>query len=123
MRRSKDSTDPDHGRALRRIRLAHTVIWAVFAGAILLIPAAVAAGRPGPAAWLSALVWIEVAVLAANGMRCPLTGIAARHTEDRADNFDIILPLWLARYNKALFGTLFAAGQAYFLWDLVSRGA
>jgi hypothetical protein len=30
-------------------------------------------------------------------MRCPLTGIAARYTDDRRDNFDIYLPPWLAR--------------------------
>jgi hypothetical protein len=45
---------------------------------------------------------IEVAVLVLNRMRCPLTGIAARFTEDRRANFDIYLPLWLARYNKQI---------------------
>ncbi len=59
------------------------------------------------------LVWIEVAILAANRMRCPLTGIAARYTDDRSDNFDIFLPAWLARHNKLLFGVLFAAGELF----------
>jgi len=36
-----------------------------------------------------------------------LTDVAARFTEDRAANFDIYLPLWLARYNKTIFGTIF----------------
>jgi hypothetical protein len=58
-------------------------------------------------------VTLEVLVLAANRLRCPLTGIAARYTQDRRDNFDIYLPLWLARYNKHIFGTLFAAGTVY----------
>jgi hypothetical protein len=48
-------------------------------------------------------------------MRCPLTGVAARFTDDRRDNFDIYLPLWLARYNKPIFGWLFAAGLAFTL--------
>jgi hypothetical protein len=32
------------------------------------------------------------------------------YTDDRRDNFDIYLPLWLARYDKQDFGTLFTAG-------------
>ncbi len=50
----------------------------------------------GWAAALSALVLVEVAVLLANRMRCPLTGVAARYTKDRSPNFDIYLPVWLA---------------------------
>lgn len=101
----------DAARVLWQIRMAHTLAWAVFAGAIVAIPAVTLAGHLRAAAWLSALVWIEVAILAANRMRCPLTGIAARYTDDRSDNFDIFLPAWLARHNKLLFGTLFAAGE------------
>jgi hypothetical protein len=39
-----------------------------------------------------------------NASRCPL------HTDDRRDNFDIYLPLLMARYNKEIFGTLYVAG-------------
>jgi hypothetical protein len=35
--------------------------------------------------------------------------VAARYTDDRRDNFDIYLPLWLARHNKLIFGWLFVA--------------
>ncbi len=38
------------------------------------------------------------------------TDLAARYTEDRRGNFDIYLPVWLARQNKTIFGTLFLAG-------------
>ena len=107
----------DAAQRLRRIKLLHTLVWALFAGAIVAIPFAVAADRLRLALWLSLLVWAEVAVLAANRLRCPLTGVAARYTDDRADNFDIFLPLWLARWNKLIFGSLFALTQ---LW-LVSR--
>jgi hypothetical protein len=62
---------------------------------------------------LAGLVMVEVAVLAANKLRCPLTAIAARYTEDRQDNFDIYLPLFLARYNKQIFGSLFLAGLLF----------
>ena len=102
--------------ALWRIRLAHTVIWAAFASAILLIPVFALAGRLVWAAALSLFVCVEVLVLLANGMRCPLRDLAERYTASRADNFDIFLPAWLARNNKLIFGTLFAAAQLLLLW-------
>jgi hypothetical protein len=38
------------------------------------------------------LVIGETVVLVLNGWRCPFTGVAARYTDDRRDNFDIFLP-------------------------------
>jgi hypothetical protein len=67
------------------------------------------------AAVLIGFVLVECGVLAANRGRCPLTGMAARHTEQRSANFDIYLPVWLARYNKAIFGTLFVVGGLFVL--------
>jgi hypothetical protein len=99
--------------SLTFIRTVHTVIWAFFAGCIVAIPLAAWLGRHEAAAWLIAIVFVEVAVLLANRWRCPLTDVAARYTEDRRDNFDIYLPLWLARHNKEIFGGLYVAGVAY----------
>jgi hypothetical protein len=99
--------------ALRLIRTAHTAVWAVFAGAILAFPLLAWRGDWFATSILIGLVLVECAVLAANGMRCPLTDLARRYTDDRRDNFDIYLPLWLARHNKVIFGTLFAAGLVF----------
>ena len=95
------------------IRTAHPVMWAFFGGCILAIPVAAWLRRHEAAAWLIAIVFVEVAVLVANRWRCPLTAVAARYTEDRRDNFDIYLPAWLARHNKEIFGGLYVAGIAY----------
>ena len=53
-----------------------------------------------------------------------LTDVAAKHTEQRTSNFDICLPLWVARNNKTIFGTLFIAGGLFVLarWRTSSRG-
>ena len=99
--------------ALRAIRLVHTLAWAIFAGCIVLLPIVAWHRNFGLALLLIGLVVIEVLILICNRMRCPLTDIAARYTQDRRDNFDIYLPLWLARYNKQIFGSLFVAGIAY----------
>jgi hypothetical protein len=70
---------------------------------------------------VQSVVAIEVLVLLFNRFKCPLTAVAARYTPDREDNFDIYLPLWLARNNKLIFGALYVAGIAYTL--VLWRGA
>ena len=116
------STNNDAARRLLAIRLVHTLAWALFAGAIIAIPVFTVAGRFAIAGWLSLLVWGEIAVLALDYLRCPLTAVAARHTTDRAANFDIFLPEWLARWNKHIFGTLFAIAELLLLQSWISAG-
>ena len=96
--------------ALRAVKIVHTLAWALFAGCIVILPFAAWRRNFLAAAVLIAVVLFEVLVLLANRFRCPLTDVAARYTDDRRDNFDIYLPLWIARYNKQIFGTLFVAG-------------
>ena len=96
--------------ALRFVKVIHTIVWAFFAGCILAIPVSVWRGDVVGAAILIAIVAVEVIVILANGWRCPLTAVAARYTDDRRDNFDIYLPVWLARYNKEIFGALYMVG-------------
>jgi hypothetical protein len=50
-----------------------------------------------------------------------MTDIAGRYTEEHADNFDIYLPMWLARHNKRIFGFLFVAGEVVLLWQWMRR--
>lgn len=104
------------GTLLKTIKLAHTVVWAFLAACVLAIPLASWAGEHRWAAWLAGIIAVETVVLALNRGRCPLTGVAARYTKDRRDNFDIYLPAWLARYNKHIFGTLYLLGVAFALF-------
>jgi len=116
-------TQPDNSAIemahhLRQIKLLHTAIWAVMAGAILMLPVAAWLRRNRLALTITVLVLAECVVLAVNRGHCPLTGVAARYTDARSDNFDIYLPVWLARYNKTIFGALFVAGEVTWLWRL-----
>ena len=99
--------------SLRTIKVIHTVVWAFFAGSIFAIPVLAWLRLQTGALVLIGAVFVEVLVLVANGWRCPLTGVAARYTDDRRDNFDIYLPVWLARHNKVVFGLLYLLGIAY----------
>ena len=103
------------------IKLLHTVIWAFLAGSILALPLAGVLRRFRCAAILTVIVLLECAVLAANGGRCPLSDLAARYADERASNFDIYLPSWLAQHNKVVFGLLFVAGELVVLWCWLKR--
>jgi hypothetical protein len=82
---------------------------------ILAIPILGYLSRFQEAAWSAGIVLLEVLVLVFNKFACPLTGVAARYTEDRRDNFDIYLLVWIARHNKGIFGTLFVLGALFAL--------
>ena len=105
----------DSNNSLRLVKLLHTAIWAFFAGCILAIPVFTWYGKLQTAAFLIGIVFVEVFVILFNRWRCPLTDVAARYTDKREDNFDIYLPLWLARYNKEIFGSLFMVDFIYTL--------
>jgi hypothetical protein len=106
---------------LKAIKAAHTIVWALFAGCILAIPIVSWRRSHRAAAWLAAIVAVEVVVLVLNHWRCPLTSMAARYTKDRRGNFDIYPPEWLAKYNIHIFGTLYIAGVAFALARWVRR--
>jgi hypothetical protein len=99
--------DSSAARRYRAVKIVHTIVWAFFAGSILGIFACAWAGAHQGAAVFTALVMIEVAVLALNGLRCPLTAVAARYAADPENDIDIYIPRWLAKHNKLVFGTLY----------------
>jgi len=101
--------------SLRTVKTLHTIAWALFAGCILAVPVYAWRGELTVALLLIAVVFVEVVILWANRWRCPLTDVAARYTDERKENFDIYLPLWVARYNKEIFGSLYLASLLYTL--------
>jgi hypothetical protein len=106
---------------LQQIKLLHTAIWSVMAASILALPWLAWCGKFRWAFGLTLLIIGECLVLAVNGGRCPLTDMAASYTDDRACNFDIYLPLWLACNNKQIFGFLFVVGEVIVVWRWARR--
>ena len=98
------------------IKLLHTVVWAVFAGSIIALPFLALRRRFGVVVFVTVIIVSEGVVLMMNHWKCPLTDLAARYTDDRRDSFDIYLPPWLARNNKAIFTTLFVINECLVLW-------
>jgi hypothetical protein len=104
-------------RALVFIKVLHTVIWAFLVACILALPVAGRMHRFDWAAILSVIILLECVVLAVNRGRCPLTDLASRCTTDLSATSDIYLPTWVAKHNKALFGTLFVVNELSVLWQ------
>lgn len=98
---------------LTLVKLVHTIVWAFFVACIVAVPVLGHLERFAASAFCGVLVLLEVIVLVVNGLRCPLTDIARRYTQDSRDNFDIYLPEWVARHNKSIFGVLFVTGVVY----------
>ena len=63
--------------------------------------------RAGVAAAIAAS---ESVIYAANGFRCPLTGVAERLGAERGSITDIFLPMWLASNVARIYVPLFALG-------------
>jgi hypothetical protein len=110
------------GLALVAIKTLHTAIWALLVCSILALPFVAWMRHFDWALMLTALVLFECGVLAINGGRCPLTDLAARWTSERTPSFDIYLPDWLARHNKAIFGTLFVVNELIVYWEWLRLG-
>jgi hypothetical protein len=109
-------------RTLVAIKLLHTVVWFFFVVCIVTIPVAGALRRFSLAAVLAGLVLLECLVLALNRFRCPIGDWARLFTDEPADNYDIYLPIWLARHNKTIFGSLFVIGGLFTLARWLTAG-
>lgn len=93
------------------IKSLHSLVWLVMASASFYILYAGIFKIKSAMLWVSlVLLCIESFVLLANRWVCPFTPLAKRYTSDRSDNFDIYLPLLIARYNKHIFGAIFVGG-------------
>jgi hypothetical protein len=93
------------------IKALHTAVWAFFVAAILTVLYSGITNSITLYTWVaSGLVAAEGLVLLAFKSRCPLTLIARKYSTSTKENFDIFLPVWLARHNKLLFSVLYALG-------------
>ena len=92
---------------LTALKIVHTFIWIVMTTANF---AAFYLALVGRFNWLFflclALLGGEIVVIVVNRWHCPLTDVMAKYTSDRAANFDIYLPLWLAKNNIKIFSAL-----------------
>lgn len=103
--------DGHHGNSsvLTFLKTLHTAVWVIMTTANFLAFYLALIGSFNR--WFISAVLLlgaEIIVIVLNSWRCPLTAITAKYTDERQPNFDIYLPLWLAKNNIKIFGTLIA---------------
>lgn len=93
-----------HGRApLVAVKAIHTAVWlTVESSMVFLLVAGLAKRADRSAALAAAIVVGESVVFAANGWRCPLTGVAESLGAEHGSVTDIYLPSWFARNLPAI---------------------
>lgn len=108
-------------KKLQFIKLIHTIIWAFFVIVIFYILFASIFDKINIYTFIAiGLVVIEGLILLLFGWRCPLTVVAGKYTDDHDIGFDIFLPKWIAKNNKAIFGALFGIGTVIAILRLLA---
>ncbi|MBK9732886.1 MAG: hypothetical protein IPO83_16660 [Chitinophagaceae bacterium] len=93
---------------LKMIKIIHTIVWIFFNIVLGYLAYAAIAGKIDKWVWIGiSLIVLEGIVLLIFGNRCPLTVMARKYSDSSADNFDIYLPNWLAKYNKLIYTSIF----------------
>ena len=102
------------------IKMIHTVIWIFFNVVIFYLFYAVIAGKIDKWIWIGlGLFLLEGLVLLVFKMKCPLTVIARRYSNSTKENFDIYLPIWVAKYNKPIYTSILLIVIAILIYRLV----
>ncbi len=98
-------------RMLLFLKIIHTIIWYIVFLAIIYILFSGITGIIDNFIWVAiSIVIIEGIILLVNKWNCPLTFMARKYSNSRTDNFDILLPNWLAKHTKTIGVILFSIG-------------
>ncbi|HEX9039429.1 MAG TPA: hypothetical protein VF838_00230 [Trebonia sp.] len=89
------------------IKAVHTLAWLSIESSVVYVLYTGLAGRTSKRAGIAgAIVAGETLVFAANGFRCPLTGLAERYGAEHGSVTDIYLPKWFAHNLPAIHAPL-----------------
>ncbi len=89
------------------IKIIHTIIWLFFNVVIFYMLYAVLVNKIDRWLWIGyGLFVLEALALLACRFFCPLTILARKYSDSTKENFDIYIPVWLAKYNKRIYTSL-----------------
>jgi hypothetical protein len=92
---------------LTLIKIIHTLVWLFFNVVIFYMLYAVLVNKIDRWLWIGyGLIILEGLTLLLCKMYCPLTIWARKYSDSIKNNFDIYLPEWLAKYNKAIYTSI-----------------
>jgi hypothetical protein len=112
----------DNKRKFHLIKLVHTLIWGIFVAVLFYILYSAITDTITIYTWIGiVLILVEGLVILIFKMSCPLTFVARKYSDSQKYNFDIFLPVWLAKYNKLIFASFFIVGLFIVLFRIISR--
>ncbi|MEO8769638.1 MAG: hypothetical protein ABI402_06125 [Ferruginibacter sp.] len=89
---------------LIRVKIIHTLIWIFFNLVISYMLYAVVINKIDKWLWIGyIIIFLEITTLLYFKLSCPITIVARRYSISRKPNFDIFLPVWLAKYNRIIY--------------------
>ena len=89
------------------IKIVHTLVWTFFNVVIFYMLYAVLSNKLDKWLWIGyGLFILEGITLLIFKFFCPLTIIARKYSNSTKANFDIYLPNWLAKHNKAIYTSI-----------------
>ncbi len=92
---------------LRLIKWSHTLVWLFFNVVIFYMLYAVLVNKIDKWLWIGyGLFLLEGITLLVFKYYCPLTIVARKYSDSTAENFDIYLPVWLAKHNKLIYTSI-----------------
>ena len=95
-------------KKLFSIKLAHTIVWLFYVFIISYVLYSGIYNKLDIYTWIAiGLVIVEGIILIVFKGKCPITILGYKYTNNLETGFDIFLPKWLAKNNKAIFGTIF----------------
>jgi hypothetical protein len=105
---------------IQHIRIIHSAVWVVMVAAIAHLLFIGVTGKFHWSFWISfGLLIIEGITLLLNKGSCPFTLMAKSETPTYQDGDDIFLPVWVAKHNKLIFGSILALALILILLRLV----
>lgn len=107
---------------LTLVRILHTVIWIFYNIVIFYLLYAVIVNRIDKWVWIClGLIFLEGLILVLFKNICPVTIVARRYSQSQKDNFDIYLPNWLARHNKAIYTSIVGISVIILIYQLLKN--
>lgn len=103
------------------IKLMHTIIWFFYVLIIFYILYAGIYNRIDLFLWISVgLVILEGIVLIIFKLKCPITILGYKYSDNQEAGFDIFLPKWLAKNNKTIFTIIFMIGILIIIFRMIN---
>jgi hypothetical protein len=104
------------------VKTVHTLVWIFFNVVIFYLLYSAIADSINAWTWICLLLIVgEGIVLLLSGNICPITTVARKYSSSSKENFDIFLPLWLAKYNKQIYTVIVMVAVGILVYRLFEK--